>query len=279
MEINSKIPKTFKLNNGMEIPSVGFGTYNVANVDKMIYDSIKNGLRLIDGAIRYGNEKEVGLGINNAIKDGLVERKDLFVVTKIFTKEKHKPEEAIINQLKTLNLTYVDLYLDHWPFTMNLVDGVIINTPTHIFWKNMESLVKKGYTKSIGVSNYNVQLLMDILSYCEIKPVVNEVELHPYLTQKNLIEYCDLVGIKVIAFSSICKGIYVYQYGNENSGLNLLEEKIRSLLALLTKLQGENRKIKTELDEGTSLEKMLDQKKRQQLRTMIEGMLETLEKF
>ena len=217
------ISTNIKLNNGVEMPRIGLGTSKIQEIDKVVYDSIKNGLRMIDTAFSYNNEKEVGEGINKALNEGIVERKDLFVITKLTFLQKHNPEEAIKNQLKTLNLSYVDLYLDHWPFQIYTVDGKTYKTPTHVLWKNMEDLVRKGYTKSIGVSNYNVQLLTDILSFCEIKPVINEIEVHPYFTNKKLIEYCQSQEIQIIAYNSLVKGTYVAKH---QKNLNLLEENI-----------------------------------------------------
>ncbi len=222
---STTISKTIKLNNGIEMPRVGLGTHEIPDLANVIYESIKLGLKMIDTAFRYGNEKEVGEGINKAIKDGIVERKDLFIVTKLAYFQRHKPHEAILNQLKILNLEYIDLYLDHWGMSVNVVDGEVIKTPTHVLWKNMEDLVKKGYTKSIGVSNYNVQLLMDLLSYCEIKPVVNQVEFHPYLATENLLKYCEKNEVYFMAYNSICRGTYVDQY-HGSVKLNLLEEEI-----------------------------------------------------
>jgi len=223
---NKSIPKTVKLNNGIDMPMIGMGTYAIPQLDQVIYESIKKGLRLIDTAWFYGNEKEVGLGVNKAIDDKIVERKDVFVMTKVWYTKKHDPESSLVEQLKVLNLSYVDLYLDHFPFSINMVDGKEIKTPRHVFWKNMEGLVKKGLTKSIGVCNYNVQALQDILSYCEIKPVVNQVEFHPYLYQKGLLDWCSINGIYLIAYNSLCKGKYTTMFHNEDTTLNLLEEQV-----------------------------------------------------
>lgn len=223
MDSSPSISKYIILNNGVEMPRIGLGTSKIQEVDKVVYDSIKNGLRMIDTAFSYDNEKEVGEGINKALNEGIVERKDLFVTTKLSFKQKQNPEEAIKNQLKTLNLSYVDLYLDHWPFETYTVDEKTYNTPTAVLWKNMEDLVRKGYTISIGVSNYNVHLLTDILSFCEIKPVINEIEIHPYFTNKKLLEYCQGQEIQIIGYNSLVKGPYVARH---KMNLNLLEENI-----------------------------------------------------
>lgn len=217
---------TTKLNNGELMPIAGLGTYAMDGLAQTIYESIKKGLRLIDTAQFYKNEKEVGEGITKALQENIVSRKDLFIITKIWPTSKHIPEETLLTQLKELNVTYVDLYLDHWPSQINDVEGKIIKTPMHVLWKNMEDLVKKGLTKSIGVSNYNIQSLINLLSFCEIKPVVNQVEFHPYFHQQKLAEFCKRNEIILMAYNSLCKGVYTKKDQHLDRNLNLLEEKV-----------------------------------------------------
>jgi D-xylose reductase len=229
---NSKnsLSKTIKLYNGFEIPRLGLGTFMAEGTDNTVYEAIKAGIRLIDTAARYLNEKQVGEGINRAIKEGLVKREDVFVVTKLWTGDKEDPERAIKKSLEELNLQYVDLYLDHWPMQIFEWEGKSYSIPTHVVWKKMEDLVKKGYTKSIGLSNYNVQRIMDVLSYAEVRPAVLQVELNPYLTQKNLIKFCKDQNIVVIVYNSLCKNKYVDRFHKEQQ-LNLLDESIINEMA------------------------------------------------
>ena len=225
----NKYPEFYTLNNGIKIPVMGMGTDSMKNISEVIYSSIKSGTRLIDTAARYGNEKEIGIGINKALNEGIVKREDLYIITKLNPIEKDDPEKAIKESLEKLNLSYVDLYLDHWPSGDKFKDGKLYKAvPVHYFWPIIESFVSKGYTKSIGVSNYNVQSLLNILSFCKIKPAVNEIEFHPYLYQKNLVEFCKAQGIQVIAYNSLIRGNSVQTYKDKfkDYSLNLLEEDV-----------------------------------------------------
>ena len=243
--------KRLKLNNGLEIPIMGLGTTRLRNLDdankslkgddrmkdveEVVYSSIKHGTRLVDTASKYENEVEVGKGIKKAIDEGIVKREDLFVITKMWPDEKEDPEKALKQSLERLQLSYVDLFLDHWP------SGKCYNGKNNFklisvkdMWPKMEKLVEENLTKSIGVSNYNVQNLLIVLSICKIKPVVNEVEFHPYLYQKDLKEFCDLENIKIIAYYPLIKGVnYKSRFTkimNEKK-LDLLNEEIVKNLA------------------------------------------------
>lgn len=237
----NKISKYVKLNNDLLMPTFGLGTSNQKEqLPELIYQSIKNGLRLIDTAAVYENEIEVGLGINNAIKDGIVNREELFVITKLCVTDKHDPENSLRNSLEKLNLDYVDLYLDHWGLFINKDrNGEIQKTPLHILWKNMENLVKKGLTKSIGVSNYGVSLLTNLLSFCEIKPVALEIEYHPYNYNYKLVEYCFKNDIHVIAYGSLVKANYVSMFHSDKNYDLLSEEIVQQMAEKYNKTKGQ----------------------------------------
>jgi D-xylose reductase len=223
MENNNKLDFYIELGNGVKMPRIGLGTFKIENTAEVVYGSIKDGVRLIDTASVYQNEKQVGEGINRAISEGIVKREDLFVVTKLWTQDKHRVDESIKYQLAQLGLEYVDLYLDHFPFSSWLDDdtGKEISAPLHVLWPNMEKLVHQGYVRSLGVSNYNVQLLQDLLTYATIKPVVNQVELHPYLAQTDLVNFCMKQKIHIMAYNSLCKSPCVSKEALES---HLLED-------------------------------------------------------
>ncbi|KAI9287509.1 xylose reductase [Umbelopsis sp. AD052] len=214
---------------GDKMPVVGFGCWKVANEDaeNTIYTAIKNGYRLIDGAADYGNEVEVGRGINKAISEGIVKREELFVTTKLWNTY-HKKEhvrEAFNKQLKDLNLEYVDLYLVHFPVPLKHVaietayppgwfqpgeEKVTLDrAPMHECWAEMEKLVEDKVARNIGVSNFNVQLLMDLLTYAKIKPAALQVELHPYLQQSTFVKWVQEQGIQITAYSSFGPASFV----------------------------------------------------------------------
>ena len=222
------------MSNEIKIPNIGIGTANMQNVEEVVYQAIKDGVRLIDTASMYKNEEQVGNAINKAINEGIVKREDLYVVTKFWLDEKEDPEKALRASLDRLKLNYVDLFLDHWP-TGKCYNGQYNFKLICVkeYWPKMEKCVDDGLTKAIGVSNYNVQNLLIVLSVARIKPLVNEVEFHPYLYQKDLLEFCNLEKIKILAYNPLVKGVYCKErHGKEmeEKKLDLLNEpEVKSL--------------------------------------------------
>ena len=205
--------ETKTLNNGLKIPLIGLGTSRINPTEDIVYYSINDGIRLIDTAFKYGNEKEVGLGIKKAIDNGIVKREDLFIIGKIWINQRDNPEKALQRTLDKLQLGYIDMYIDHWPTGKNYNHNEEFRmVPINEFWPKMEKLVEKGLTKSIGVSNYNVQALCNLLSFCKIKPVANEIEFHPYFCQKKLKEFCDKENIAIISYYPLAHGNGAKEY-------------------------------------------------------------------
>ena len=224
---SKNLPKYFE-SQKIKIPSIGLGTaYMTTDISELVYSSIKDGTRLIDTAAVYGSEEGVGKGVKKAIKEGIIKREDLFITTKLSKYEMTNPESCIKKSLKNLDMDYIDLYLIHWPkfFDYDKKGNKINLVPLHKIWPIMESFVEKGYTKYIGVSNFNVQSLLNLLSFCKIKPLVNEIEFHPYLFQKQLVNFCRREDIILFGYNPLVKGCYCADTAEENMR-NLLGEKI-----------------------------------------------------
>jgi len=206
------------LNNHSEIPVLGLGTWrsNKGKVTQAVECAIiKAGYRHIDCASIYGNEKEIGQALKEVFSSGKVKRKEVFVTSKLWNTDHHpnNVESACRKTLKDLQLEYMDLYLVHWGIAFVHgeelepigKDGLVKTETISVqeTWKEMEKLVEKGLVKSIGVANFTAPMLVDLLSYTKIKPVVNQIEIHPYNYQKELIEYCHKKEIMVTAYSPL----------------------------------------------------------------------------
>ncbi|KAK4878423.1 hypothetical protein RN001_010929 [Aquatica leii] len=204
--------KNLKLNNGCEIPIIGFGTNKAAAAVK---DAIDVGYRHFDCAWFYQNEDEVGAGIKAKIDEGVIKREDLFVTTKLWNNfhEKDKVLPMLKEQLQKLQLDYVDLYLMHWPFGFKVRRWPINGGPSSYSdvdyietWTMMEEGLKQGLVKSIGVSNFNSEQLQRLLNVAKVKPVVNQIEIHPKFNQKKLIEFCKSNDIVNIGYCPLGQG-------------------------------------------------------------------------
>ena len=213
--------KLIKLNNGIEIPQIGFGCWKVnkETCAQQIYDAIECGYRLFDGAMDYGNEKEVGDGINKAIADGLVKREELTVVSKLWNTYHHPDNvpKALNKVLSDLGLDYIDIFYIHFPIAQKFVpieekyptgffcgpnDWEFENVSLALTWSAMEKLVESGLVKSIGISNFTGALIEDLLRGCKIVPQLLQIEHHPYLVQPRLIEWVQSKGIQVTGYST-----------------------------------------------------------------------------
>ncbi|OAA38775.1 Aldo/keto reductase [Beauveria brongniartii RCEF 3172] len=208
---------SFKLNTGKEIPSLGLGTWQSkpGEVQTAVSYALQNGYRLVDCAYCYGNEAEVGEGLKEAFAAG-IERKDVFIMTKVWATYNMRVEECLDKSLKALGVDFVDMYLIHWPVLMNpngnddkfptLLDGSrdILRDWKHTeAWPQMEALLATGKVRGIGVSNYSKRYLEELLARCTVVPAVNQIENHPSLPQQEIVDLCRARGIHVVAYSPL----------------------------------------------------------------------------
>lgn len=186
---------TIKLNNGMDMPVFGLGVFKMGDKTcDAVAHALRSGYRLIDTARYYGNEKEVGEGIK---KSG-IPREDIFITTKVWNERQRNgtQRESVEESLLDLDVDYIDLLLIHWP-----VKGKYLET-----WKIFEDLLREGKVKAIGLSNFLEHHIEDILRYADITPVVNQLEIHPRNTRKDLIAYCRKKDIVCEAWSPLGSG-------------------------------------------------------------------------
>ncbi|RKF61546.1 D-galacturonate reductase [Golovinomyces cichoracearum] len=257
----------FKLNTGAEIPALGLGTWQSepSVVKNAVSYALSIGYKHIDCAYVYCNEDEVGEALKEAFAKG-VKREDIFITSKLWCTYHSRAEEALDKSLKSLNLDYLDLYLMHWPVAMNpegmltfcllpsylnadhrcyleqignddiapkLSDGSydLVKDWTHIqTWKSMEKLMESGKVKAIGISNYSLSYLKELLPHVKITPAVNQIENHPSLPQQDVVDFCREKGIHVTAYSPL-----------GSTGCPLMKESC--IIQLSEKKKAENEKI------------------------------------
>ena len=197
--------KNIELYNGILMPEIGFGTWK-APTGKVTVEAVKTAIECgythIDCAAIYGNEKEVGLGI----KESNVDRKNLFITSKLWNDIRGYQEtiDAFNKTLDDLQLDYLDLYLIHWPRPVKYHDNYIEKNIES--WKAMEDLYKQGKIKAIGVSNFKIHHMEEIMENCEIKPMVNQIEFHPSCLEKEIRDFCKKENIVVTGYSPLANG-------------------------------------------------------------------------
>ena len=186
------------LRNDLRMSIEGFGVFQVPDVaecEESVYTAVKTGYRLIDTAAAYLNEEAVDAAIRHAIDDSICTREELFITTKLWIQDYPNAEEAFELSLKKLGLDYVDLYLLHQP-----IDDY------YSAWRALEDIYKDGKVKAIGVCNFYPERITDLCLHCEIMPMVNQVECHPFFHQKQALEAAKEFGIVLEAWGSFAEG-------------------------------------------------------------------------
>ncbi|EAS07799.1 aldo/keto reductase family oxidoreductase (macronuclear) [Tetrahymena thermophila SB210] len=197
------------LTNGQQIPSFGLGTFQIKNEQEMtniIRTSLDVGYRLFDTAKFYENEHLIGNSLKIIFSEGKYKREDIVIITKLFPFKGQSTLEVVMQQLKDLQVDYIDILLIHFPLVPPSDDLQQWNhKPAHQIWAELEELYNLGLAKGLGVSNFNCQMIVDLLSYCKVRPVVNEIELHVFNQQTRFVEFLKKIKVYPIAYSPIAK--------------------------------------------------------------------------
>ncbi|MFD1178558.1 aldo/keto reductase [Paenibacillus puldeungensis] len=209
------LQSTVTLNNGVKMPWLGLGVFKAEEgeeVVRTVKTAIRLGYRSIDTAAFYQNEEGVGKAVKEAMQENGVSREELFITTKVWNSDQGYDStlRAFETSLGKLGLDFVDLYLVHWP-----VKGKYKDT-----WRALEKIYAEGKARAIGVSNFQIHHLEDLMADSKVVPTVNQVELHPQLSQQELRQYCDSKGIQVEAWSPLGHGKLL-----ENEALRAIGEK------------------------------------------------------
>jgi diketogulonate reductase-like aldo/keto reductase len=194
------------LQGGAGMPWVGLGVYQVEDGDGLVQavkSAIAHGYRSIDTAAVYANERGVGQAVKEALAENKLAREELFITSKVWNADLGYEETlaAYEASLEKLGLEYVDLYLIHWPVKGKYKES----------WRALEALYTAGRVKAIGVSNFQIHHLEDILADAQIKPMVNQIELHPYLSQQPLRSFAQAQGIQIEAWAPLMQGLLLDQ--------------------------------------------------------------------
>ena len=208
--------KFLKYVNGDKMPLLGLGTWKSepGKVFEAVKTAIRVGYRHIDCAPVYGNEKEVGNAIKECIREGIVEREELWITSKLWN-DSHRKEDvipALKNTLQDLSLDYLNLFLIHWPVALK--KGVFLATsaddllsleeiPLEETWQGMEEVMDNGLVQHIGVSNFGRENLSKLIKASKIKPEMNQVEAHPYFQQNDLLEFCKANGVHLTGYAPL----------------------------------------------------------------------------
>lgn len=183
-----------KLNNGVEMPQLGLGTFqsnDAALCEQTILEALKTGYRLIDTAQGYGNEKYIG----EALAKTDVPREELFIVTKVWFKNYEDCRQSVLRSMEDLRVDYLDLVLLHWPFGN-----------TYRAWRDLEALYAEGRIRAIGVSNYNADRLIDLIQYNKVVPAVNQIEINLQSQQQENREWMEKLGVQPMGYAPFGQG-------------------------------------------------------------------------
>ncbi|MDO8576293.1 MAG: aldo/keto reductase [bacterium] len=221
------------LNTGAKMPLIGLGTWKSAKSEAgkaVEYALTEAGYKHVDCAPIYGNEKEIGEAFTTVFQASSLRREEVFVTSKLWDTEHSREDVRIACEatLRDLRLDYLDLYLMHWGIAEPKgghtydVNGHLVVEKVSIreTWEAMEGLVDAGLVKAIGVANFTAPLLLDLLSYARVQPAVNQIELHPYLQQVRLVDFCRRLGMAVTAYSPLARP------GYEEMSARLVDEKV-----------------------------------------------------
>lgn len=229
--------KSLTLSNGDEIPAIGLGTWKSApgEVYDAVLHAIRSGYRHIDCAAIYMNEKEVGKALRRAMSEGLVKREELWITSKLWNNAHREADvrPALEKTLSDLQLDELDLYLIHWPVVMKpdvvFPDGPddflsLDEVPIAETWGALEDTQRAGLVRHLGVSNFNIDKLDDLLASADITPEMNQVEMHPYLPQEKLVDFCHSKNMHLTAYSPLGSKDRVARLKRENEP-QLMEDK------------------------------------------------------
>lgn len=185
--------ESIKLNNGVKMPVLGFGTFlnNGEECERSVCEALKAGYRLIDTAEAYGNEEQVG----NGIKAGGIDRKEIFIVTKVNFRSYENARETVLHSLEKLKTDYLDLVLLHWPFGNY-----------YAAWRELEKLYEEGKIRAIGISNFDPDRLIDLISFNKVKPAVNQIETHLYCQRTREHAWEEKYGVAHMAYAPLGQG-------------------------------------------------------------------------
>lgn len=239
------------LSSGYTMPLIGIGTYKIQGretIYEVIDESLKVGFRSIDTATVYRNEEDIGFALKELLSKYNLQRKDIFITTKLAPSDNGNAEgiqQSVLKSLKSLGLSYIDLYLIHWPGAARIPENSHQNKHLRACtWEKLVELHKQGLIRSIGVSNHTIDHLKELLNnHYGVKPTVNQVECHPHYRQEELIKFCNVEGIHVQAYSSL----------GTSTNTSLLKDPVVNNIAMKLNVSPARLLLKWALQQGISV--------------------------